>query len=90
MSEVGEAYEGMHAESRERRAKNRQSSADLLRAHGFEFQTRNAGAHLIVDTPRGPVDFWPGTGLWCQRGTTKTHRGVFRLIGWAQEKEPRP
>lgn len=39
-----------------------------------------AAPHLIVRALGQTFDFWPGTGLWQQRGTTQQHRGVHKLI----------
>lgn len=70
----------MQEESRQKRASNRESSAKMLTAAGVAFETKNEGAHLIVTANGHTVDFWPGTGLWIERGTTKQKRGVRRLI----------
>jgi hypothetical protein len=81
MSEMGEIWTGIKAMRQEKRAANRQSSADLLLQAGIPFQSRNAGAHLIVRPKTGYlIDFWPGTGLWQQRGNPRKHRGVQSLI----------
>lgn len=60
----------------------------LLRAHGFEVRTRRPDQSVIVETPRGVVDFDPDTGLWLPRGEAVPSRGVFKLIAWAQESGP--
>ncbi len=70
----------MQEESRQKRASNRESSAKMLTAAGIAFETKNEGAHLIVTANGRTVDFWPGTGLWIERGTSKQKRGVRRLI----------
>lgn len=81
MSEMGELWNYARSMRQEKRAANRESSADLLRQAGIPFQPRNAGAHLIVMPKAGElIDFWPGTGLWQQRGTTRKNRGVRSLI----------
>jgi hypothetical protein len=65
-------------ESKRRRASHRKNSAEILRARGIPFESKNAGAHLIVGDP--PVaDFWPGTGLWILR-KGGSGRGVFNLL----------
>lgn len=69
----------------------REDSARLLREAGIPFESRNAGAHLIV---AGRYDFWPGTGLWMCRGDHSKRRGVRKLIqrvrtvGPAKERQP--
>lgn len=76
MSEVAEIYAGMKQASQERRAANRENSAELLMAAGVKFDSKNVGAHLIVSHAGHTYDFWPGTGLWKMRGSPKSHRGV--------------
>lgn len=72
----------MQEASRQRRASNRDNSAALLRANGVQFDSKNGGAHLIVHGGAGRVfDFWPGTGLWIERGKKQRYRGVHSLLG---------
>lgn len=59
----------------EKRAVNRDSSAEVLRAKGVDFTTNNEG---FADNLT--VDFWPGTGKWIVRGGKKAGRGVFNLL----------
>lgn len=69
----------MKQRSIEKRASNRQKSADMLMSIGIEFDSKNDGAHLIVKGNGVIVDFWPGTGKYIPRGG-KAGRGVFNLI----------
>jgi hypothetical protein len=71
---------GWDAESAERRAKNRQSSAEMLAERGIQFETKNMGAHLIVSHDGKVADFWPGTGKYIPRGGGRPGRGVFNLL----------
>jgi hypothetical protein len=73
-------HQFMVARSKVHRANNRQSSTHLLVEEGIPFETRNKGAHLIVYQGAVRIDFWPGTGLWCVRGTKHYKRGVRLLI----------
>lgn len=78
----------MQEASQQRRATNRLSSAEMLRANGVQFEAKNDGAHLIVRDGVGRVfDFWPGTGLWKMRGTNLQRRGVRALLK-ITKKEP--
>lgn len=61
----------------EKRADNRDRSTEMLVIAGIPFVSKNNGAHLIVD---GRFDFWPGTGLWMERGKSKKNRGIRSLI----------
>lgn len=65
-----------------KRALNRASSPELLKSKGIPFEVHNDGAHIRINLDPGFVDFWPGTGLWIDRGTGKRGRGVFHLIGY--------
>ncbi len=57
-----------HAQQ-EKRADNRHSSALYLQERGIPFETKNLGAHLIVEGRECFIDFWPGTGKWhCRSG----------------------
>lgn len=70
---------GWAAESAERRASNRESSADLLAERGIEFEAKNGGVHLIVKHNEKTADFWPGTGKFMVRGG-RQGRGVFNML----------
>ena len=70
-----------------KRASNRQWSTQHLVDKGIAFQSKNKGAHLIVESPIGLIDFWPGTGKWIVRSNKKTKRGVRELIKYI-EKQP--
>ena len=78
--DMGALFRDYKAMRQKKRAGNRESSADMLRQAGIAFQSNNAGAHLVVKHCGVTVDFWPGTGLWCIRGSTAQHRGVNRLL----------
>jgi hypothetical protein len=84
MSDQAEIWRDVRHERQEKRASNRVSSRDLLRAAGVVFVEKNDGTHVIVDGGPGGrrADFWPGTGLWMVRGSSKRHRGVRRLLKW--------
>lgn len=58
---MGDVFNAMRGYGQEKRARNRESSPALLRGAGVHFIERNDGAHLIVDGPKGSIDFWPGT-----------------------------
>jgi len=72
---------GLAQESIERRAKNRDGGADVLAKAGIQFESKNAGAHLIVRHAGKAFDFWPGTGKFIPREPKPKHgRGVFNLL----------
>jgi hypothetical protein len=74
-------------ESKARRAANRENSNRILRENGYDLEERNDGAHLIVSTAAGLIDFWPGTGKFIVRATRYEARGVFPLMKHAAPKQ---
>ena len=71
----------MQEASQQRRSSNRANSAELLRANGVPFVSKNGGAHLIVEGRECPIDFWPGTGKWHSRCGKKGF-GVRNLVAF--------
>ena len=66
---------------KEKTARNRESSARLLRDRGIAFTAHNRGAHLVVTHAGRTADFWPGTGKWIFRGMPGYEgRGVRNLV----------
>jgi hypothetical protein len=82
VSDLAEYFRDLKEHSQRKRASNRQSGQQKLAEAGVPFTEHNGGAHLIVQTPAGVVDFWPGTGKWILRGTGAYCRGVDYLL-WA-------
>ncbi|NML34546.1 hypothetical protein [Paraburkholderia antibiotica] len=81
-------HDSEREDSQARRASNRENSNRLLRENGYTFDERNGAAHLIVQTQRGIVDFWPGTGKFIVRSTRYEARGVFNLMQHAAPLQP--
>ena len=79
MSDMGDDFRAMKIHSQEKRAGNRNSSAQVLKDNGIHFTSNNSGAHLIVEGADGFIDFWPGTGRWNDRRGTKGF-GVMNLV----------
>jgi len=80
MGDMGDDFNAWKKHKQEKRASNRDNSAELLMAEGIEFESKNIGAHLIVKGGGKIIDFWPGTGLWIVRGSINKRRGVRQLI----------
>lgn len=77
---MGDIFRSFTKLKQEKRASNRQQSADTLKSLGIPFADPNAGAHLIIRiTPSATADFWPGTGLWKIRNKGNG-RGIRSLI----------
>lgn len=81
MTDTSEIYEALRQHPQEKRAENREASAEFLRRFDVPFTVHNNGAHLIVEVRTGYVDFWPGTGRWIARDG-KRGFGVRNLIGY--------
>lgn len=84
--DMGAYWRDVKAAQQQKRAENRKGSEQLLREAGVLFETKNGGAHLIVNHHGHIIDFWPGTGLWRMRGSTQRHYGVRKLLTFCQEK----
>lgn len=78
-SEDGEMWKAFKVMKQEKRASNRENSAELLASAGIPFTSHNGGAHLIVEGRDCFIDFWPGTGRWISRDGTKGF-GVRNLL----------
>ncbi|MES0444918.1 MAG: hypothetical protein ABUJ92_00095 [Desulfobacterales bacterium] len=79
MGDVGETFNALKDLSREKRARNREASPEILTRKGILFESKNLGAHLIVQGRDCVIDFWPGTGKFFARGG-RGGRGVYNLI----------
>jgi hypothetical protein len=79
LSDIGEMFDGMREESRQRRKSHRDHAPSVLAMAGIPFLSKNGAAHLIVGEP--PLfDFWPGTGLYANKKTGARGRGLRNLI----------
>lgn len=79
MSEIGDIFNGLRKIKQEKRASNREQSAQILKDKGIVFSSNNGGAHLIVEGKNCYIDFWPGTGKWNSRNGDKGF-GVRNLV----------
>lgn len=79
MGDMGEVFNAMKENSKERRASHREQSPKMLDGAGIPFESKNGGAHLIIKGSDGYIDFWPGTGKWISRNG-KRGFGVRNLI----------
>ena len=76
MGDMGDVFKAMSESGKEKRWKNLESSTQILKEKGIDFQSFNNGIHLKV----GSFDFWPSTGKFISKDKTITGRGVFNLI----------
>jgi len=75
VGDMVDMYREMKEAESARRAERRVSAPDMLRAHNIVFDVKNGGAHLIINTRSGCVDFWPGTQRWISRLKNKAGNG---------------
>lgn len=80
MGDMGEVFNAMREAGKQKRARNRDSSPQILTSAGIEYDDLNCGYHLKVHHKDKVADFWPGTGKWIDRETKHTGRGVKPLI----------
>lgn len=73
-------------QSRTKRASNTQYSTQLLIDSGVSFQSKNNGAHLIVQGEFSRIDFWPATGKFVELGGDHG-RGVRNLLKLCKIKQ---
>lgn len=90
MGDVGEYWKDVKPEmlrfSKLKRAANRENAERLLLNERLKFVVKNNGAHIIVSMKYADIDFWPGTGLWIMRGSSKRHRGVTSLLSFCKSE----
>lgn len=77
MSELAEDFKAFREHFREKRQSNKEKSTALLIENGIEFESRNDGVHLLIETSNGRVNFYPSTGLY---NGALSGRGVFNLL----------
>jgi GH35 family endo-1,4-beta-xylanase len=82
MGDMAEIFNDMKDYKKMKRADNTRKSTALLKRFHIEFESKNNGAHLIVSD----YNFWPSTGLFENRITKRTGRGVYNLIKKLKEK----
>ena len=75
-----EVWRAHRKHRQEKRHANQQSSTEILTARGIQFESKNAGVHLIVRHNDHVVDFWPSTGRWIARGNNRSGRGIQKLF----------
>ncbi|MCK2149482.1 hypothetical protein MYE70_10430 [Marinobacter alexandrii] len=81
MGDMGEVFNEMKRQKKERRASNTEKSTQLLIEKGVKFESKNSGAHLVVQGKDGRlIDFWPSTGKFRPRGDKRFQGGVFKML----------
>lgn len=80
-NEVSDMWRDFKKIKQDARARRRENAPELLKQAGIPFTEHNNGAHLILDTHLGFVDFWPGTTKWKTRNhIDQSGYGVTKLL----------
>lgn len=79
MGDTGEDFRVMREFARDKKAKNKKDSTQILIDNNIEFESKNYGVHLIIRHNGFIVDFWPSTGLFEARAGWHG-RGVKNLL----------
>ena len=66
-NEVSEMWKEFRRMKQDARTQRRENAPELLKDANIPFTEHNNGAHLILDTHLGFIDFWPGTTKWKTR-----------------------
>lgn len=64
MGDMIDGFRAMKEHRRDERTASRKANTAALAAEGVEFVSKNHGAHLIIKSSEGVVDFWPSSGRW--------------------------
>lgn len=77
MGDMADIFKEHRRYAQGRRRENKEKSTALLVERGVKFESRNDGLHLMIETAKGRVNFYPSTGLFY--GAIEG-RGVFNLL----------
>ena len=80
MGDMGDVFNEWKKEKQQRRASHRDNAAKELEKYAIYFESKNGGAHLIVEGPSSFIDYWPGTGRWIPRDTKQRQFGLRNLL----------
>lgn len=67
-------------QSRLKREQNVIASTQIIKSKKLSYIPRNHGTHLTIFHLNLVAEFWPATGTWKIRNSTKEGRGVFKLL----------
>lgn len=64
MGDMVEDFNAYRDYFREKKQHNKDYSTNLLIENGINFESRNGGIHLMINTEKGRINFYPSTGLY--------------------------
>lgn len=80
MGDVGDDFKALKGMRKLKRQSNTIYSTDKLDELGIKYESKNGGAHLIVEGKHSKIDFWPSTGKFYIRTAKGYSRGINNLI----------
>lgn len=85
MGDMGDVFNAMKAEKKERHARWHTENRALIEASGIPYDDR--GEALLFRFSTVKADFYPSTGRW--RSDNKTYRGGGKsFLNWLQKRLP--
>lgn len=84
MGEMIENFKILKEIDKTERSSRREQAPAILKNHDIFFESKNNGAHFIVEGKNCLIDFWPGTGKWISR-KGKRGFGLVELIKFIKE-----
>lgn len=80
MGDMKEVFNAMTERSKKKKASNLEFSTNELIKRGVQFESKNCGVHLVIESLDGLIDYWPSTGKFRLRSTGEYKRGLRRLL----------
>jgi len=80
MGDMADSFNALKQYNKDRRADNTKANTETLKLAGVVFESKNYGAHLIIQGAKGKADFWPSTGKWRDRNNRWHGRGTIGLL----------
>ncbi|GAG54683.1 unnamed protein product [marine sediment metagenome] len=80
MGDVGDDFKALKEHKKLKRQSNTIYSTDKLDELGIKYESKNDGAHLVVEGTYSKIDFWPSTGKFYIRKAKGYARGINNLI----------
>lgn len=77
---MGDMFRAIKSERKQRKANNLQTNTEMLTELGIEFESCNAGYHLIISHNNKLVDFWPSSEKWKDRSDKVLCGGMAKLL----------
>ena len=80
MNKVTEMWKSFKKDKTAKKESNKDYSTKCLIDSNINFESKNSGYHLIIKENKHIIDFYPSTGKWKYRNSTKGGRGIETLL----------